>query len=85
MRLDQKTRRWPSGDQEGQRFARSLGAVWAGGSDEAPPEPLDDGDLLEVLSDAVDGGTAVYVMTHFDHPREVGESTRRVAATFAAA
>jgi lysine 2,3-aminomutase len=32
---------------------------------------LDDGDLLEVLSDAVDGGTAVYVMTHFDHPREL--------------
>jgi propanol-preferring alcohol dehydrogenase len=29
------------GDDEGQRFARSLGAVWAGGSDESPPEPLD--------------------------------------------
>jgi propanol-preferring alcohol dehydrogenase len=29
------------GDTEGQRFARELGAVWAGGSDEAPPEPLD--------------------------------------------
>ena len=29
------------GDEEGQRFARSLGADWAGGSDEAPPEPLD--------------------------------------------
>jgi alcohol dehydrogenase, propanol-preferring len=29
------------GDLEGQAFARSLGAVWAGGSDEAPPEPLD--------------------------------------------
>jgi alcohol dehydrogenase, propanol-preferring len=24
-----------------QNFARSLGAVWAGGSDEMPPEPLD--------------------------------------------
>jgi propanol-preferring alcohol dehydrogenase len=30
-----------AGDAEGQRFARSLGAEWAGGSDEAPPEPLD--------------------------------------------
>jgi propanol-preferring alcohol dehydrogenase len=30
-----------SGDDEGQEFARSLGAVWAGGSDEAPPEELD--------------------------------------------
>lgn len=29
------------GDGAGQTFARSLGAVWAGGSDEAPPEPLD--------------------------------------------
>jgi propanol-preferring alcohol dehydrogenase len=29
------------GDEEGQQFARQLGAVWAGGSDELPPEPLD--------------------------------------------
>lgn len=29
------------GDEEGQAFAKRLGAVWAGGSDEAPPEPLD--------------------------------------------
>lgn len=29
------------GDEKGQAFARSLGAVWAGGSDEAPPEKLD--------------------------------------------
>ena len=29
------------GDAEGQRFARELGAVWAGGSDETPPEKLD--------------------------------------------
>src|SRR5207237_753087 len=29
------------GDAEGQRFARELGAVWAGGSDTAPPEELD--------------------------------------------
>ncbi len=28
-------------DIHGQEFARSLGAVWAGGSDEPPPEPLD--------------------------------------------
>lgn len=30
-----------SGDTQGQEFARQLGAVWAGGSDELPPEPLD--------------------------------------------
>jgi propanol-preferring alcohol dehydrogenase len=30
-----------AGDAAAQDFARSLGAVWAGGSDEAPPEPLD--------------------------------------------
>jgi len=28
-------------DVEGQAFARSLGAVWAGSSDELPPDPLD--------------------------------------------
>jgi propanol-preferring alcohol dehydrogenase len=29
------------GDVEAQAFARALGATWAGGSDEMPPEPLD--------------------------------------------
>jgi propanol-preferring alcohol dehydrogenase len=29
------------GDSEGQRFARELGAAWAGASTEEPPEPLD--------------------------------------------
>jgi propanol-preferring alcohol dehydrogenase len=30
-----------AGDQAAQAFARSRGAVWAGGSEERPPEPLD--------------------------------------------
>jgi propanol-preferring alcohol dehydrogenase len=30
-----------SGDASTQAFARSLGAVWAGGSEDKPPEPLD--------------------------------------------
>lgn len=30
-----------AGDGAAQEFARHLGAVWAGGSDQAPPEPLD--------------------------------------------
>ncbi|MFL6571522.1 MAG: zinc-dependent alcohol dehydrogenase family protein [Burkholderiales bacterium] len=30
-----------SGDEPAQAFARALGAAWAGGSDEAPPEALD--------------------------------------------
>jgi len=30
-----------SQDTQGQEFARNLGAVWAGGSDESPPEELD--------------------------------------------
>jgi propanol-preferring alcohol dehydrogenase len=30
-----------AGDTAAQDFARSLGAVWAGGSEETPPEPLD--------------------------------------------
>ena len=29
------------GDTDAQRFASGLGAAWAGGSDESPPEPLD--------------------------------------------
>jgi alcohol dehydrogenase, propanol-preferring len=29
------------GDDDAQNFARRLGAAWAGGSEEAPPEPLD--------------------------------------------
>jgi len=30
-----------SGDEAAQGFARELGAVWAGGSEDLPPEPLD--------------------------------------------
>jgi propanol-preferring alcohol dehydrogenase len=30
-----------AGDDRGQAFARSLGAVWAGSSEESPPVPLD--------------------------------------------
>ncbi|HST32763.1 MAG TPA: zinc-dependent alcohol dehydrogenase family protein [Solirubrobacteraceae bacterium] len=30
-----------AGDQQTQAFARELGAVWAGGSQDTPPEPLD--------------------------------------------
>jgi propanol-preferring alcohol dehydrogenase len=30
-----------AGDEEGQEFARELGAVWSGGSEEPPPEELD--------------------------------------------
>jgi alcohol dehydrogenase, propanol-preferring len=47
-------------DEAAQRFARELGAVWAGGSDESPPEPLDaaiifapDGRLVPVALRAV--------------------------------
>ena len=55
------------GDTAGQAFARELGAVWAGGTDEAPPEPLDaaiifapDGALVPVALRALDrGGTVV--------------------------
>jgi propanol-preferring alcohol dehydrogenase len=30
-----------AGDEEGQRFARAIGAEWAGASDDAPPQELD--------------------------------------------
>jgi alcohol dehydrogenase, propanol-preferring len=60
------------GDEAGQAFARSLGAVWAGGSDEAPPEPLDAailfapvGALVPVALRAVaKGGTVVCAGIH---------------------
>ncbi|MGE0715053.1 MAG: zinc-dependent alcohol dehydrogenase family protein [Alphaproteobacteria bacterium] len=54
------------GDTAGQAFARRLGAVWAGGSDERPPEPLDAaiifapvGSLVPAALGAVDKGGRV--------------------------
>ncbi len=54
------------GDTEAQEFARSLGAVWAGGSDEKPPETLDAamifapvGSLVTTALRAVDKGGSV--------------------------
>jgi propanol-preferring alcohol dehydrogenase len=41
------------GDLSTQAFARSLGAVWAGGSDELPPEPLDAAIIFATLGDLV--------------------------------
>ena len=41
------------GDAAAQAFARSLGAVWAGGSDEAPPQPLDAAILFAPAGDLV--------------------------------
>ncbi|RKG96592.1 zinc-dependent alcohol dehydrogenase family protein [Corallococcus carmarthensis] len=54
------------GDAKGQAFARELGAVWAGGSDTPPPEPLDAailfapvGALVPAALKAVDKGGVV--------------------------
>lgn len=54
------------GDTEGQRFARKLGAVWAGSSTELPPVPLDAaiifapvGDLVPYALRAVEKGGVV--------------------------
>jgi len=66
------------GDSVGQDFARGLGAVWAGGSDAAPPEPLDAalifapvGALVPAaLAATVKGGTVVCAGIHMsDIPR----------------
>lgn len=56
-----------TGDRVAQDFARALGAVWAGGSDEPPPVPLDaaivfaaDGALVpEALRHVAPGGRVV--------------------------
>jgi alcohol dehydrogenase, propanol-preferring len=55
-----------------QQFARTLGAVWAGGSDETPPEPLDAaiifasaGELVpQALKVLAPGGTVVCAGIH---------------------
>lgn len=60
------------GDHEGQSFARELGAVWAGGSNDAPPEELDaaiifapDGSLVPAALRAVaKGGVVVCAGIH---------------------
>lgn len=41
------------GDAVGQAFARQLGASWAGGSDELPPEPLDAAIIYATVGDLV--------------------------------
>jgi propanol-preferring alcohol dehydrogenase len=41
------------GDTATQAFARSLGATWAGGSDEMPPEPLDSAIIFATLGELV--------------------------------
>jgi propanol-preferring alcohol dehydrogenase len=41
------------GDASTQSFARGLGATWAGGSDEVPPEPLDAAIIFAVVGDLV--------------------------------
>ena len=41
------------GDVATQAFARSLGATWAGGSDEMPPEPLDAAIIFAPVGDLV--------------------------------
>jgi alcohol dehydrogenase, propanol-preferring len=61
-----------SGDVETQAFARTLGAAWAGGSDELPPEPLDAGIIFAPAGELVPralrllapGGTIVCAGIH---------------------
>lgn len=82
------------GDIEAQDFARSLGAVWAGGSDVLPPEPLDSaiifapvGPLVPAALRAVErGGTVVCAGIHMSaipsFPYDIlwGERTLRSVA-----
>jgi propanol-preferring alcohol dehydrogenase len=42
-----------AGDHKTQDFARSLGATWAGGSDEMPPQPLDAAIIFATVGDLV--------------------------------
>jgi propanol-preferring alcohol dehydrogenase len=47
------------GDSEGQAFARELGAEWAGGADERPPEELDAAVLFAPAGELVPAALAV--------------------------
>ncbi len=47
------------GDTAAQDFARGLGVAWAGGSDEAPPEPLDAAILFAPVGALVPAALAV--------------------------
>jgi len=49
------------GDMSAQRFATGLGAVWAGGSDEPPPEPLDAAILFAPVGALVPAALAAVV------------------------
>jgi alcohol dehydrogenase, propanol-preferring len=83
-----------TGDAAGQDFARTLGAAWAGSSDEAPPDPLDAaiifapaGALVPVALRAVrKGGTVVCGGIHmsdipaFPYDALWGERTLRSVA-----
>jgi len=82
------------GDQRSQTFARQLGAVWAGGSDESPPTLLDAsilfapvGALVPAALASLDkGGTVVAAGIHmsqvpaFDYRLLWGERTVRSVA-----
>ncbi|AHG91571.1 zinc-binding alcohol dehydrogenase family protein [Gemmatirosa kalamazoonensis] len=82
------------GDEDGQRFARALGAAWAGSSEEGPPEPVDAaiifapvGALVPAALRAVDrGGVVVCAGIHMSDipsmPYEIlwGERTVRSVA-----
>jgi alcohol dehydrogenase, propanol-preferring len=60
------------GDTAGQQFARSMGAAWASGSSETPPEPLDAAIIfapagplvVTALRNVVKGGTVVCAGIH---------------------
>jgi alcohol dehydrogenase, propanol-preferring len=60
------------GDSEGQEFARTMGAIWAGAAGEAPPEPLDAAIIfapagalvVDALRQIVKGGSVVCAGIH---------------------
>jgi propanol-preferring alcohol dehydrogenase len=82
------------GDTASQAFARGLGAVWAGGSDEPPPQPLDAAILFAAVGALVPpalqavrkGGRVVCAGIHmsdipsFPYTRLWGERTLRSVA-----
>jgi len=63
------------GDQAAQAFARSLGAVWAGASEEMPPEPLDAAIIFAPV------GALVPLALYVHHCRRMCDQTVRSGPT----
>ena len=72
------------GDDEAQRFAWELGAVWTGGSDERPPEELDAAILFAPVGALVPAAPRELSMSSLPHAAKWGTMASTMAGARAA-